>query len=269
MRAVADSYDNLRTVAPKLLELELQGIASRLAEFGRRRQRDLESFRAYIEERYATFSSRPPRFPPRPDTATPTGDTGLTLDQPIVTPAGTVREPVRGGLLPQAGRRAHDRWTTLLRLADELEDTQVDQDVHVDNDPRENAGHAQWQRRPFGADPGSVEPVTSTVYMALVDDPPSLGVQRGQAAAGRAPAGRRVRGGDGAGVLRRHGRARRVRRVVPARRSRATGRSRPRTPSSPCCCWCPVCCCPGWISRRTRRCSASCACSRATSPTRR
>jgi hypothetical protein len=44
----------------------------------------------------------------------------------------------------------------------------------VDNDPRENAGHAHWQRRPFGAEQQSVEPVSATVYMALVDDPPSL-----------------------------------------------------------------------------------------------
>lgn len=173
MRAVADNYDHLRTVAPKLLELELQGIASRLAEFGRRRQRDLESFRAYIEERYATFSSRPPRFPPRPDTTNPTDETGLDLDQPIVArlerfanlyEADYFRK-LADGLMPRQA---------LLRLADELEQTQVDQDVHVDNDPRENAGHAQWTRRPFGADPSSVEPVTSTVYMALVDDPPSL-----------------------------------------------------------------------------------------------
>jgi hypothetical protein len=173
MRAVADNYDNLRAVAPKLLELELQGIASRLAEFGRRRQRDLESYRGYIEERYATFSTRPPRFPARHDTTTPTGDTGLTLDQPVVArlerfanlyEADYFRK-LAGDLMPKE---------TLLRLADELADTEVDQDVHVDNDPRENAGHAQWTRRPFGADPGSVEPVTSTVYMALVDDPPSL-----------------------------------------------------------------------------------------------
>lgn len=174
MRAVADSYDNLRLVAPKLLELELQGIASRLAEFGRRRERDLAEFRAYVEERYATFSSRPPRFPARPDTVTQDGGTGLALDQPIVArlerfanlyEADYFRK-LADGLLPR---------DVLLRLADELEETQVDLDIHTDNDPRENAGHAQWQQRPFGADPRSVEPVTSTVYMALVDDPPSLG----------------------------------------------------------------------------------------------
>ncbi len=173
MRAVADNYGSLQKVAPKLLELELQGIASRLAEFGRRRQRDLESFRAYIEERYATFASGPPRFPQRHDTATPTDDTGLGLDQPIVTrlerfanlyEADYFRKLADGLMPPDA----------LRELAAELEATQVDQDIHTDNDPRENAGHAQWQRRPFGGDPGSVEPVTSTVYMALVDDPPSL-----------------------------------------------------------------------------------------------
>lgn len=173
MRAVAENDGNLRTVAPKLLELELQGIASRLAEFGRRRQRDLEAFRGYVEERYSTFSSRPPHFPARPDTTTPLPDTGLMLDEPIVA------RLERFANLYEADhfRKLADGLLTrdsLLKLAQELEDSHVDQDIHVDNDPRENAGHAQWQRRPFGGDPRSVEPVTSTVYMALVDDPPSL-----------------------------------------------------------------------------------------------
>lgn len=174
MRAVADSYDTLRLVAPKLLELELQGIASRLAEFGRRRERDLAEFRAYIEERYATFASRPPRFPARPDTATQDGGTGLALDQPIVARLERFANLYEADYFRKLadGLMARD---VLLRLADELEETQVDLDIHTDNDPRENAGHAQWQQRPFGADPRSVEPVTSTVYMALVDDPPSLG----------------------------------------------------------------------------------------------
>jgi hypothetical protein len=173
MRAVSDSYDELRGVAPKLLELELQGIASRLAEFGRRRQRDLESFLTYIEQRYATFSSRPPRFPAREDTTTPSADTGLALDQPMVTRLERFANLYEADYFRKLGDGLVTS-ETLDRLADELVAAQVDQDVHVDNDPRENAGHAQWQRRPFGADPGSLEPVTSTVYMALVDDPPSL-----------------------------------------------------------------------------------------------
>jgi hypothetical protein len=173
MYAVARGYDELARVAPKLLELELQGIASRLAEFGRRRQRDLESFKDYVEERYATFASRPPRFPARPDTTTPVDGTGLGRDEPIVT------RLERFANLYEADhfRKLADGLLTadmLRALARELVDAQVDQDVHADNDPRENAGHAQWQRRPFGADPRTAGPVTSTVYMALVDDPPSL-----------------------------------------------------------------------------------------------
>jgi hypothetical protein len=63
---------------------------------------------------------------------------------------------------------------TLNQWADALTASQVYSDIYVDNDPRENAGHAHWQRRPFGTDHQSVEPVSATVYMALVDDPPSL-----------------------------------------------------------------------------------------------
>jgi len=173
MYAVARGYDELSAVAPKLLELELQGIASRLAEFGRRRQRDLESYKDYIEERYDTFANRPPRFPARPDTTVPVDGTGLARDEPIVTrlerfanlyEADHFRKLAEGLLTADM----------LRELARELVEAQVDQDVHADNDPRENAGHAQWQRRPFGADPRTAGPVTSTVYMALVDDPPSL-----------------------------------------------------------------------------------------------
>ena len=173
MRAVAASYDNLCRVAPKLLELELQGIASRLAELGRRRQRDLESYVAYIDERYATFAARPPRWPGRPEPTAP-GDTGLGEERPVVTRLTRFANQYEADQF----RKLADGLVTsaaLDRLAAELVESQVDKDVHVDNDPRENAGHAQWQRRPFGADPQSVEPVTSTVYIALVDDPPSLG----------------------------------------------------------------------------------------------
>ena len=120
---------------------------------------------------------------------------------------------------------------TLDQLADELVESQVDKDIHVDNDPRENAGHAYWQRRPFGADPQPVEPVASTVYAALVDDPPSLGVERVEAAARRAAAGGRLRPGARADAVRGRAGARRARRdrSGPARPA-ATRRSRPRTP---------------------------------------
>ena len=172
MRTVSESYDRLRTVTPKLLELELQGIGSRLAEFGRRRYRDLESFRAYVEERYGTFSTRAPRFPVWGEVTDP--EESLRPDRPVVTRLAHFAQLYE----TDHYRKLADGMITremLDELADELVEAQVDKDIHVDNDPRENAGHAYWQRRPFGADPQPVEPVASTVYAALVDDPPSLG----------------------------------------------------------------------------------------------
>lgn len=174
MHAVSESYDELRAVSPKLLELELQGIASRLAEFGRRRYRDLESFMSYIEDCYATFSRRRPNFPSRTETTGPVApERSLDADLPLVTRLATFSHlyetdhfrKLADGLVSPA---------VLDSLADELSNSQVDKDIYVDNDPRENAGHAHWQRRPFGKEPQPVEPVESTVYIELVDDPPSL-----------------------------------------------------------------------------------------------
>lgn len=171
LRAVSENFAALRT-APKLLELELQGIASRLAELGRRRYRDLELFRSYIEERYAAFSARPPRFPDRAGTGV-TPENCLDPGRPAVTRLAQFSHLYETDHYRKLAEGPITR-EVLDRLADELVAAQVDRDIHVDNDPRENAGHAHWQRRPFGADPQSVEPVSSTVYIALVDDPPSL-----------------------------------------------------------------------------------------------
>ena len=174
MRAVADSYQELRAVSPKLLEMELQGIVSRLAEFGRRRYRDLESFMSYIEDCYSTFSRRRPRFPAFTEPRTPLSATeSLVPQQRIITGLGHLSHQYETDNLRKladglVGPADLERW------ADALTAGQVDSDIYVDNDPRENAGHAHWQRRPFGADTQSVEPVSATVYMALVDDPPSL-----------------------------------------------------------------------------------------------
>ncbi|HEV2778275.1 MAG TPA: hypothetical protein VGX25_02640 [Actinophytocola sp.] len=174
MRAVAESYDRLKAVSPKLLELELQGIVSRLAEFGRRRYRDLESFMSYIEDIYSTFSRRRPRFPARATNPGPVSAArSLVPRQRIVTGLGHLSHQYETDNL----RKLADGLigpADLQRWADALSDAQLDMDIYVDNDPRENAGHAHWQRRPFGTDPQSVEPVSATVYMALVDDPPSL-----------------------------------------------------------------------------------------------
>jgi hypothetical protein len=129
---------------------------------------------SYIEDCYSTFSRRRPRFPARTDTrAALSAVESMQPQQRIITGLGhlshqyetdNLRKLADGTLGPEL----LERW------ADELGNAQVYHDIYVDNDPRENAGHAHWQRRPFGTDPQSVEPVSATVYMALVDDPPSL-----------------------------------------------------------------------------------------------
>jgi hypothetical protein len=176
MRVVANNYDQLRGLPNKLLELELQSIASRLAEFGRRRYRDLESFTSYIVRCYAKLSrwNKPP-FPAGQAADKPVALDGLLWpERPIVSwlahfsdqyEADQFRHLTDDGLLPPV---------ILNWLADELVRAELYADIYVDNDPRENAGHAQWQRRPFGTDPQPEEQVDAAVYIALVDDPPSL-----------------------------------------------------------------------------------------------
>lgn len=161
IRAVADEYDDLNAVSPKLLEQELQSIASRLAEFGRRRHRDLDAFKQYLEECYASFTSRRPMLP------------ASEHDKRLVTWLARFAQQYEAD---QHRKLADGVFTAevLHSLADRLEASEFDRDLYVDNDPRDNAGHAHWRRRPFGSDPQSMEPVEANVYVALVDDPPSL-----------------------------------------------------------------------------------------------
>lgn len=158
IRAVADEYDELNSVSPKLLEQELQSIGSRLAEFGRRRRLDLDSFKTYLEECYAGFTNRRPSF---------------SANGQLISWLSEFSQKYEADHY----RKLADGVFTapmLRRLADDLEASDVDKDLYVDNDPRDNAGHAHWRRRPFGSDPQSVEPVEANLYIALVDDPPSL-----------------------------------------------------------------------------------------------
>jgi hypothetical protein len=168
MRAVARRFDRLLAVSPKLLELELQSIGSRLAEFGRRRFRDLETFKVYIGQCYAMETRRTPRFP-EPVAGTPAG---LDVDRRLVTGLARFAERYETGHFAKLAPSLPAE--VLERLAQQVEDAELEKDIYVDNDPRENAGHTQWQRRPYGGDTQSVEPVSATVYIALADNRPSL-----------------------------------------------------------------------------------------------
>ncbi|MEV4317699.1 hypothetical protein [Actinocrispum sp. NPDC049592] len=158
IRAVADEYEDLNAVSPKLLEQELQSIASRLAEFGRRRHRDLASFKDYLAYCYTGFTNRQPPFPAKDEN-----------DLPVTWLSGFAQRYEADHY-----RKLADGVFTadvLRRIADQLESEDMDQDLYVDNDPRDNAGHAHWRRRPFGSDPQSVEPVEANVYISLADEP--------------------------------------------------------------------------------------------------
>jgi hypothetical protein len=172
--AVTERFDELRATAPKLLELQLQSIASRLCEIGRRRASDLETYRGYVSDYYRTFTRRRPRFR-APLGAVPARERLRRLpdDRRLVESldqfAGFYQEN-RYTKLVDAGVRPQ----TLRELTTRMRKENVGRDIHVDNDPRENGAHAHWHRRSFG-DPNRVgEPVRVEMYAELVDDPPSL-----------------------------------------------------------------------------------------------
>jgi hypothetical protein len=174
MEALAGRFEVAGEVSSKLLELELQSLASRMAEFGRRRARDLSVYQQYIHECYASFSSRRPRLRRAPK-----------LDEgESVLAALAKRRQLVGKLLLFADQYESDVYRKmangtvsaeqLREVARNLEYCEMGIDVNVDNDPRENAGHAHWRRRPFDVGHQSVEPVSAWVFVTLVDDPPSL-----------------------------------------------------------------------------------------------
>lgn len=174
MEAIADRFDDLKTSSPKLLELELQSIASRVCEIGRRRASDLQIYRSYVADYYDTFTKRDPWFraslkpaEARQRLARLPGERRLveSLDQfAAFYQANKYVRLAELGFGPVALRALKDR----------LQEEEVGRDVYVDNDPRENGAHAHWRRRSFGGPGRSREPVRIDVYAALVDDPPSL-----------------------------------------------------------------------------------------------
>ncbi len=171
MRATASRYPTLADTSTKLLQLELHGIASRLAELGRRRERDLREFKSYIETRYATFSARPPKFPAPPD-----------LDAPHALLASTRRSVTRLAQFAVLYETDHFRRLsenaltvdTLRDWAAELESADLDVSLNFDRDPREHMGRVRWQRRTIGDEPATSEPIEANLYMSLADDPISL-----------------------------------------------------------------------------------------------
>lgn len=171
MRAVADRYGRLHDASEKLLQLELHGIASRLAELGRRRQRDLRAYQDYIAGCYATFTTRRPRFR-TPEVITAGRDAVFPVGEPVVSELSRFAVLYEADLLRHLAYDVLDE-KTLRAWADELESAALDMRLDFDTDGREHVGHARWQRQPAD-DSGEAQTVDADLYMSLVDDPISL-----------------------------------------------------------------------------------------------
>ncbi|MEU4427070.1 hypothetical protein AB0F81_41145 [Actinoplanes sp. NPDC024001] len=155
----------------KLLELEMQGIASRLAELGRRRLVDLASYEAYLARLPIPVGveSAPPLRRLTADeviAALSAGDCSLDVLSAFCAhyAADGLQHLARSGLAGPA----------LLNIANGLRDAQVGRDVTTDNDPREHGAHAHWRRPSVDLSPQSTEPVRAVAYMALADEAPAL-----------------------------------------------------------------------------------------------
>jgi len=156
----------------KLLELELQGIASRLAELGHRRLGNLASYEAYIAGCRGQSSPVTPSLHPR----------RLTVPE--------VMEALRGGdcsvevLASFSAHYAADGLRHLAKsplvggaltsVATALRRLELGHDVTTDNDPREHGAHAHWRRPTVDLSPQSADPVRAVAYLALADEAPAL-----------------------------------------------------------------------------------------------
>ena len=171
IEAVAGRYDAVTGASGKLLELELQAIASRLAELGRRRQRDVAAYRAYLRKAGALrppAAAEPSRMLPADEVVARMG-TGDCSPSVLGAFAGhyeadAYRHLAGGTFTPEV----------LHGIAHGLEAAEIGRDLTVDNDPRENGGHAHWRQPLTDLSSGSQEPVRATAYLALADETPAL-----------------------------------------------------------------------------------------------
>ncbi|GIF69553.1 hypothetical protein Ais01nite_75880 [Asanoa ishikariensis] len=152
----------------KLLELELQGIASRLAEVGRRRLTDLTNYRRYMAERHRSLGVAAPALLGADEVVAALGRGDCSV--PVLAAfaahysADSMRHLARGPLAGEA----------LPALAAGIRDYQLGHDITTDNDPRENGAHAHWRHPPLDLSPHSTAPVRAVAYLSLADEAPAL-----------------------------------------------------------------------------------------------
>lgn len=165
--------DGATTSPPvKLAELELQGVASRMAELGRRRSEDLRGYEAYIDEasqRFGRHRLEPlglaPHSPEEALAMVCAGDCSLSAMAAFGTHYAAGDYLHLATVLPP---------TALSAIADGMTEEQLGRDVTTDNDPREHGAHAHWRQPSVDLTPGSSEPVEAVAYLALADEVPAL-----------------------------------------------------------------------------------------------
>jgi len=157
----------------KLLELELQGIASRLAELGHRRLINLSSYESYLADRRgAGNGGRSPAHAWRRMTSAEVIDALRRGECSVDLLAAFCGHYAADGLRNLA--RSELTGEALAAIAAALRDLELGHDVTTDNDPREHGAHASWRRPSIDLSPHSTEPVRAVAYLALADEAPAL-----------------------------------------------------------------------------------------------
>jgi hypothetical protein len=157
----------------KLLELELQGIASRLAELGHRRLINLAGYDAYIADRRGSSNGDgSPAGSFRRLTADEVIDALRRGDCSVEVLAAFCGHYAADGLRHLA--KSELAGEALAAVAAGLRALQLGHDVTTDNDPRKYGAHAAWRRPSVDLSPQSTEPVRAVAYLALVDEAPAL-----------------------------------------------------------------------------------------------
>lgn len=154
----------------KLLELELQGIASRLAELGRRRLINLANYDTYLANHRRIGT--PNQAGPARLTADEVIEALCTGDCSVQVLAAFSTHYAADGLRHLA--KTDLAGPALANVAAGLRRLQLGRDVTPDNDPRDHGAHAHWRRPSVDLSPQSTEPVRVVAYVSLADEAPAL-----------------------------------------------------------------------------------------------
>jgi hypothetical protein len=178
IQGIVSNYSQLRRAGNAILAGELESVAARLSELGRRRADDAVRYRNYLESRYRALGISDeikdlPRVTPPDISETEPATLTCFLE-------GTRPIEALARFAEDFENRRTDNVVELMSpdilsaVARRIQQLELAQDITVDNDPRDHGAHAHWRRSESSGSFEAVEPVSATAYIVLVDDPPSL-----------------------------------------------------------------------------------------------